>query len=576
MKQIKNHFILILALTSLLICAGCITDEPAVKTTAVEIPEDMNQAFEDLSNDIASIGHNTLSEMTDIAKDVGVMNTHDDITHYLSDYYSQNPGLTAIVFSDALHGGYISVPVMLDIDLSDYSKQLTEQDFKDSNGLIIRTNVFTKYHGYINIYYKPVYTKDGEYHGYLAFVTDFYSMLYLADNLGTKRSYGNYVCFVTDSGNNILYSSINEASANVIPKESGYFDRTVYIPDVKSEKGACQYTSRELYIYNPSVKTEKITAWRQYYYGNGKYHTIYLVKELNQPELNYENASALNAEDMIYDVRDAFNYASVYGKEKCIKHINSGYYDSLMFVVDMKGNVIAASKGRTGENYMNNRGVYGYSYMQAAVNTAEQGGGYIYYTVPVERTVFPRAAIYTIGVIMPIDNSCFIYGVITGAADAIEIDYNMRPDITTLSRALVKDASVMGIDYVISTITDNGKNAAEIFAPNLTTDISDIAVLDMDGKLYASVVYPELAGDSVTGLGGLYGGSFTRLSLMLAKAGSGFMTYMLPNEDKEGYVDLYLAMVQPINDEYYTFASVLVNSFEDLLTPVLDNVKLVE
>ncbi|MDO5845825.1 MAG: hypothetical protein Q4Q04_02765 [Methanocorpusculum sp.] len=573
-KKPARRIIVLLVLLALavLLSAGCITTEPAVKTTAAETPEDMQEGLNAFSETLTSLARTIVADLNSLSEQMEAAESDAELEKIARGYYAENPWLVAVIFRDAADDKYWSVPIFIDDDLSAYSANPTESDFRKAEGFIIRNCVFTENHGYLNLYYKPVYRTDGTYHGYLVFAADIYSALNLHPLvLGKEMAYGNFAPVITDKNGLILYSSIEEAIGQKIPDNGAYYDGQMYIPDVKAGNGACTYTSRSFYNYDSETQTEKITAWQWVYSSNGGEYIIYLVKELNQPELQMKNCYQDTTKQALADVRDAYLYASTEGKNKLIERIGSGYYSTPLYILDMHGAVVAASSHEpVGINYLNNRGVYGYSYTNAAILAAEQGGGYIYHTYPVERVADPKALQYSLGISMPIDGDCFLYGRFAGSTDAILKDDNLRTDVTRVSRAVMKEAGETGVDAVAARINANPEAGAELFAANLTTEIKDIAILDIKGYVYASIYYPETVGYSSTGIKDVYGGSVTRRAIMLAKTGSGFMTNLTPNPEKDGYVDLWLVSIEPVDETYYIYTAAVIGTFEDLLTPYLD------
>ncbi|MDO5844896.1 MAG: hypothetical protein Q4Q53_07110 [Methanocorpusculum sp.] len=572
-----NNKIIIMAaaaLAVLILCAGCISDT-SVKTTETTITTEMYVALDELSADLITLEHQVLKDLEILSKEIPYK-TDSEINQILCDYYTGHPCFTAVIYRNTVDNVYISAPVFIDVDLSEYAV-LTEQDFKNAGGLIVRDNVFTKYHGYQNLYYKPVYNSEGKYQGYLVFVVDVYSLIYLHPlMLGLDKTYSDYICFITNGDDKILYSSIEEAIGKVLTKE-GFYDGLAYIPKVESGDGACKYTGNGFYLYNTGTKSEKITSWHTIYSSHGQRYTLYLIDEPNKPELKTEDMFTLNTQQAVNDIRGAYVYAATNSVDKLTERIKNGYYETPIDIIDMKGNIIASSEERKiGLNYLNNRGIYGVSYMESAIISTEQGGGYIYYLTPIERVVYPRASEYTLGIVMPIDNDYFLYCKIPGSADAVIIDKNLRPDLTRVTREVLEEITENGVEAVAEKINSNRGSTAEIFVPDITTKIADIAILDVLGNVYASVTFPELVGDSATFMTDVYGGSVTRKIDMLAKTGGGYMAQLYENEEKEGYVDLRVVHVEPIDTKYYVYTAAVIGTFEDVLTEAIKNTKSTE
>lgn len=554
---------------SVLITAGCVQTLPPVSYNNTATPPEMYTALNDLATDLVILEYSLKSDMLKLSREIETKDAAG-ITASLEEYYFEHPCLTAVIYYDNLTGTYFSEPVFLEINFAPYSANLTEKDFQEAGGVVVRNNLFTRYHGYQNLYYKAVYDADGSYRGYLIFVVDVYSLLYLhPDMLDMEKSYGGYICFITDEDRKILYSSIEEATGDILPL-NGFYDGLAYIPVVESGDGACTYSSRGFFSYDSEVQTQKITAWHTLYSSHGTRYTLYLVSRPDLPALSEMNDFAITSLQALNDTRGALVYANRNGQDKLVEQITSGYYATPMALMDMDGNVIASSDSRMiGNNYLNNRGMYGFSYIEAAIHAAQQGGGYIYYLTPVERVVTPRAAQYTLGIVIPVNTEYYLFSWIAGSEDVVMMDPSIRSDLTILSRAVLEEIGSSGISAVVDMINMKRSDAVEKFVPGLKTEIHDVAILDFNGNVTASMKRPYLVGQSSTYMVDVYGDSLTRRAMMLAKTGGGFMALLVKNPDQEGMVDLCLSMIQPATDNYYVYTSVFLETFEDVLTPYL-------
>ncbi|MDO5845532.1 MAG: hypothetical protein Q4Q04_01270 [Methanocorpusculum sp.] len=558
----------ILVLTLIIASAGCITTGQTINPLPAELPASLNSALDEFVHDLGVIERELRTETENLSDAIRTAEDAEVRKQLVKQYYAENPSILSVVFHDAATDAWLSVPVMLNIDIQVYSLNLTEQDFIDAGGFIVKNNVFTRYHGYVNLYCNPVYLGDGTYRGYLVFVTNYYTLLYHSPAAGLNRSYGQYAGFITDAENQIIYSSIEEAIGKSV--SSGYYDGMVYISKETASEGAYTYTSRSFAVSCPD-KTEKVTAWRRMAIDSGKMYTLYLTEELNAPAVQMNNLTVPDAKTAVDTAREAFVYAETAGLAACINRINSGYYDVPVSMVNMNGTVIASSEPyRAGNNYLNNRGTYGYSYMGTALHLANQGGGFVYYTMPVEPVIFPQAALFMFGNVVPVDDDCFIYVPFAGSGDAVSIDYAVRADMTAFVHTLLWDISTEGREAVNAYLNENRYAAIKAIAPNLTTTFDDAAILNMKGEVYASVKHPDLVGESSTFKVDKYGGSATRLAILLAKTGGGFMAVLKQSPGNPGYVDLCLTAVEPIDDEYYMYVSAYLATFRDVLSPYLD------
>ncbi|MDO5843776.1 MAG: cache domain-containing protein, partial [Methanocorpusculum sp.] len=291
---------------------------------------------------------------------------------------------------------------------------------------------------------------------------------------------------------------------------------------------------------------------------------------LNQPKLVYDNVYKLTTEQTLKDVEDLFKFSVLNALSDTFERVNSGYYNSYIYILDMDGKIVSSSENNTiGVNYLNSRGAYGYSYISSMIYSAQQGGGYVYYMYPVDGSFRAEASQYSLGYIMPINNDYFIFGRFSGDEDAQPIDYSIRSDSSSVAREIINQVSLKGIDSIIYEINSDPENAQEKFVPNLTTNVEDIAVIDMHGNLYASVYNPTLVGESLTSHTDVYGTSIIRKLIMHAKNGGGFMSDLTQSKDRGGYVDLWLICVEPVDNNYFITTAAIIGTYEDVLTPYL-------
>ncbi|MDO5845598.1 MAG: cache domain-containing protein [Methanocorpusculum sp.] len=574
MPHLLYTILSLLALTALLISAGCIDEKsilPAVETTPVTPSADLQAGLTELADDLVLLERTVLLDLTALANQMKTAEDDSKREQLARDYYAQDPWLVSIGYHNLINDTYWVVPVAPAINLSSYAVSPTEEDFQKNDGFIIRNSQFYQDHGYVNFYYRPVYDADDTYCGCLVFVIDTHAILnYHPFLFGQKKSYDDYVCFITDASDRIIYSSIQEAIGMKIPKGEGYYDGMIYLPDVQTDAGACRYTSSSFYDYGEVNRTEKVTAWQSVYSSKSGATIMYLIEEPGHKRPETVNAYHVDPEFALTEARDAYMFARMEGKLDLSFRINDGYYTSPMCIMDMKGTVISsADPAVRGKNYLNNLGAYGYSYVLAAILTAEQGGGFIYYTLPNERTVDTKTAQYCIGIITPLDGTCFIFTRFTASPDVVLKDYDVRTDVKKVSRAILQEISRSGIDAVADTINAHAKRGADFFVSNLSTDIAEVSIVDMYGNIYASLLHPEMVGESSTGQTDVYGGSTARRAIMLAKTGSGFTVDLTPNPEREGYVDLWLLSIEPIDDMYYICAGAVIGTFEDVLKPYM-------
>lgn len=558
--------LLAIVLTVSVCCIVSGIEDDVIDTESAEIPEDLREGIDDFCNDLILLESSVISDLNTLSKKIKSADTFSDKNEQLFEYYSNNAWIDILIYYDAESDLYYSSPVILNsADVIGSIPYPTERELrKAENNLIENACVFIPEHGYMCMCCKGIFDDNGKYVGYIIMFTDLYVQLNLQPLvIDNEKLYGDYVVFITDKDGRIVYSSRQEAIGQYVEKNNPFYNGEVLIKKTNTESGAYQYSSRAFHSNLRDIDTEKITAWSTI--GREKHeYTVYAVKELDRPELELENVFELDTENTLRDVQNLYTYDDWNGIEKSIERVNSGYYLTDIHIVDMNGKVAASTESEIiGLNFINNRGNYGYSYVTSMIDTVKQGGGYVYYTKPIDGTSDTPAAEYCIGYVLPLDENYFVIGRFAGDTDLVIKDYDLRSDVVTVSREIVNEAYYNGIDYVIDKI-NNQNTGASVFVDWLNTDVSDIAILSFNGELLASINHPEMIDSIVTGYTDAYGGSTARKAIILAKNGGGLMTNLSPNPDKEGYVDLWLISVEPINNRYFSCVGAVIKTFDDL------------
>lgn len=574
LPQLKLIFLSTIIFT-VIFSAGCLIDEKEpdiVNSTQVNIPEELNDGIQQVNKDLAQIELSTVSDIHALSENIKKAESFSDRSKIILEYYSNNAWIDSIVYYDAASNLYSSCPVILNsADVIGSIPYPTEKELRSAeNGIISDDCVFIPEHGYMNMNCIGVFDDDGRYIGYFMVFTDLYVQLNLHPLVMDKeKSYSDFIVFIVDDDGKIIYSSRQEAIGETITKDKPFWNSEVFIKKVTSDSGAYKYTSNAFYLNCEGVETEKITAWHIINRGKSSY-TIYAVEELNRPELKEKDAFELNIENTTRDVKNLYSYDDWNGIQKAIERVNSGYYSTDICIMDMNGEIVASSEPMIiGLSLLNNRGAYGYAYVASMIDTVKQGGGYVYYTLPIDGTVDSPAARYTISYVLPLDTDYFVMGSFAGDSDLVLDNNILRSDVTTVSRELVRKSYYDGIESVIDKINNNTDSGSSIFVDGVKTEIKDISIVGFNGEVYASVYYHDDVGESATGYTDVYGGSITRKAIILAKNGGGIMTNLLPNKDKEGYVDLWLISIDPIDNQYYSYVGTVLKTFKDELSPYL-------
>ena len=554
--------------------SGCVTTNGsiAVETTPVDIPSDMAAAVLDLTTAIQRIDSAVRTDVSGLAERIGAATSDHEIESIALEYYSENLWVNKLIYYNATREKYIEVPLRLDMQTMKNLPQVKESELRDVGGILYLDCVYIPGEGFVELTYVAVYEKDGTYKGYFILIYEYYVALTwhpVANNRETS-SYDNYVCYITDENDVIIHASkqeyIGETIAADVPTRT--FESILSRPETPA--GAYQYRSQAFYNYDKNVSTEKITSWQKFTVHNSTY-TMYLTKELNQPEIIYGDILTPDIAGMTDDVIAMYLYASEFGNDAALKHMKE-ITSTSMYAVNMDGVILSASKNETmliGLSFLNNHGAYGVSYMDQMIYTARHGGGYVYYLYPFDGTIHTRAGQFCIGYVMPLDNDMFVVGYTFGDSKISRINYDIRSDITAVARAVAEEAYADGIDVVISRIRENPGGDGRLFVPGLGTEVKDIGVADYNGYSYASLYNATFAGRSETRYVDAYGGSTARRGLLLAKSGGGFINDLSVNPENDEYLDWWVYCVEPIDNTYVIYAGACIGTYRNYLFPYL-------
>ena len=570
----KLCFVSLIFLVLLLVSSGCTgVPENTVKTTVVDVPPDMRSASLEFSMDFRSIGTSIVSDAYGLAEKFGAAASNEEMQTIARDYYADNMWAEKILYYDAVKGDFIELPYSGNKQILDYVPLVREKDLDGSDGTLHLDCIYVPESGYLDLIYVSVYDNAGTYKGHLVIAYDVGVVLKEHPVAAkTAHSYDNLICYVLNKDGRVIYSSKPEYIGTIIPMNSPYVAAQCVISPQTGSTGAYTYTSREFYYYDKSTYTEKITSWQTFTSFKTPY-TLYLTKELNSPELNYGNILTPGVEAMETDIRDLYLHAVNHGKEAAENRVNHDYYSTQMYVVDMNGTILASPSNedgrRVGMNFMNFRDTYGVSFMEQMIFTAQQGNGYVYFDYPVDGTISPRAAIPYVGHVLLVDDDWFIIGMTHADTKISSINYQLRDDVTLVSRTAVKMAYEYGVDTLISHIRSNVGKDGTIFVPEITTSVPDVGVFNYEGYLYASLAHDELTNSCQTGYTDIYGGSTVRRGIMVAKSGGGAMTNLVARPDSEGILEWWVYIVEPIDNNYYVYAGTCIGECTDYLTPYL-------
>lgn len=564
-----------LLLAMVIVSAGCINDyADSVESKPCEIPSDMASSSLDFITDLKGISTSISIDLYDLADKIGDAESADEAREIGLEYYGKNVWIEKLIYYDLINGDRIRVPELADdIYITDYLPVPTQKDLEAAGGILHIDCVYIPGDGYVNANYAAVYSNDGVYKGFIILLYDSYVLFNLHPMITrADNEYGSYGCFIVDKNGKIIYSSSQEYIGESLKEDSKLYTGQSLIIDSDDKFGAYQYTSPAFYNYlRGTTDTVKITSWEEFPYYKSTY-TLYLTKEVNKIEMRYDDVYTVDPGTLRDNVIKAYVYASSNSKGSTFDLINSGAFSDSVAAMDIEGKLLASSNpSMIGLNYINNRGTYGTSYTESIIYTAQQGGGYVYYTYPVEPSINTRGSQFSIGYVLPVDDDWFIFGRFSADTDVIPTDFSIRKDVTEVARVAVGDAYEYNIYYVIDKINDL-KPGWSSLRSDISNEISNVGVMDMNGYVYASTYRPEFVGTVQTGYTDVYGGSTIRKMIMLAKSGGGLMCDLSENPEKEGYVDLWLYSIEPVDNYYFVQAGTIIGTYKDYLSEYLNSI----
>lgn len=261
---------------------------------------------------------------------------------------------------------------------------------------------------------------------------------------------------------------------------------------------------------------------------------------MNQEDLNTSIA------DMVDYVQNAAEYARSVGQSTATEAFNnlSGPYVSgsrYLFAYDTQGTCLALpyQPGLIGENRMNLTDSNGVSIMPALLETAKQGGGFLYYIYPNPSDNFQNEL--KIVRVEPVNSEWFIGSGIYVKGIPIEFDTNeIRAVIDRVKNAAVHAAKV-GEDEALRDFND--LNSSFIDGEGY------IFAVDYDGYATALPHQPEFIGKNRMNLTDLYGSHIVVHEIAAAKNGGGFVyiIYYNPVSKKD---ELKLCYVLPAGNDW--------------------------
>ncbi|AKB46695.1 hypothetical protein MSKOL_0918 [Methanosarcina sp. Kolksee] len=323
------------------------------------------------------------------------------------------------------------------------------------------------------------------------------------------------------------------------------------------------------YIYMHPVQMNlyyKTTYYRLTQGSDGKSYIVcsgnYKRCEKQSEGMPVNNSSA-SPEELVAFVEKAFEYAHIHGKEAALREFNNqtGKFvdgELYIFAYDTNGTTLALpfQPEIIGNNRWNITDANGNLYIQNLIDTAQSGGGFVWYLYadPAENFTVKQKLSY----VMKVDDNWIIgAGIYNSSENSSIVTVGTDPQIRERLKSFVGEA----IDYA----NESGKDAAIAEFNNQNgTFIRDglyIYAFDYNGTTLALPYQPELIGTDLSGLQDPYGVNYTRVEIFLAQQGGDFLFYHYYNPARNMTLEPKMSYVQKVDDTWWLGAGTYI---EDL------------
>jgi len=438
---------------------------------------------------------------------------------------------------------------LIDTDLS----YQPETRFANERQEPVISNIFYLEEGFygISISY-PIFSEDEEYLGYTDVTIrpeEFFRPV-----IGPFTEQTGYEVFILETNGMTVYETDEvEIGKNVLtdPIYDTPEMRNVSHAVIENESGTIQYTFWDK-NWNRQVLREAVWNTLSLDNQNWRVAVVRNVEKsekqevpLNQ-ELLPENLNA-SLTDLTHFVQDAAIFARTAGQESACASFNnlSGPYvsgDRYIFAYTMNSTTLALpyQQGLLGKDRPDLFDVSGFSIMPALIDTAGQGGGFMYGVYPNPDQDFQNQL--KIYYVEPVDSDWFIGSGLY--IPWIQAEFGSEEIDALISRVkqAVRHADLVGKEKAIMDFNDLNQSFAD--------GGSYIFAYGYDGTTLALPHQPEIIGSNRMNFTDVYGAPIIVQELRAAKRGGGFVYIVYYNPDS-GNNELKLCYVLPAGDDWF-------------------------
>jgi len=271
--------------------------------------------------------------------------------------------------------------------------------------------------------------------------------------------------------------------------------------------------------------------------------------------------SPASPESLVAFVERAYEYAHVHGQEDALQEFNNqtGRFvdgELYIFAYDSMGTTLALpfQPGVIGTSRWNITDANGTAYIQDAVAVAQDGGGFIRYLYadPADNFTVKQKLSY----VMMVDGNWLIGAGIYDPQDG-------SPVVKVGTDSLVRESLKSFVGEAIAYARTNGtEKALQEFNDQNGTFVQGnlyIYAFDYNGTTLALPYQPELIGTDLSGLQDPFGVNYTRVEILLAQHGGGFVFYHYPNPSDNMTLEPKMSYVEGVDDTWWVGAGVYVS-----------------
>ncbi|MGE5831627.1 MAG: cache domain-containing protein [Methanomicrobiales archaeon] len=280
------------------------------------------------------------------------------------------------------------------------------------------------------------------------------------------------------------------------------------------------------------------------------------------------SGSSVPPEQLVAFVEKAYEFAHGHGKEAALREFNNpaGRFvdgELYIFAYDPDGNTLALpfQPDLLGKNRWNLTDANGTPFIREIIQAARSGGGFVryFYADPSDNFRIKPKLSY----VMMVDEGWLIgSGVYKPPGDSLIVRVGSDPEVRGDLRSFVSEAVVYaakhGKEAAIREFND--RNGSFIRGNRY------IYAFDYRGTTLALPFQPQLVGTDLSGLKDPFRVNYTRIEILLAQHGGGFIFYHYLNPARNMTLEPKMSYIQKVDDTWWLGTGIYLQDWEDVIT----------